>query len=353
MPLSTTVGGVAALLAAGGYLLRRRISRKWISPSSIPPSARRFAPDETIVITGGNAGLGYEAARELARRCAAVGAGSEGGCRIVLACRDVDAGNSAAERIRTDSGNDDVECLKLDLSSLDSVREFSRVMKDRDEKVCALICNAGVWMPEGGRKTRDGFELHFGVNHLGHFALIKSLLPRMKESDDGRIVIVGSSLCRSGKIDLDKRDFVRDGRVSGREKKKSFAPLGYMDSKLMNMLTARELAVRLRGSSGNITTCCVSPGFCSSQLGRNINMPFHKRLLMTPLMRFFQRSSAQGAQNVVFSIMEDKAKLVSGAMYQDGVVWEDGVKLIDTLGNDLQKGLWDLSEELIKENEAK
>ena len=127
--------------------------------------------------------------------------------------------------------------------------------------------------------------------------------------------------------------------------------MGYCDSKLMNMLTCRELAVRLSQGSNNITTYAVSPGFCQSQLGRNVNsqMPIYKKMLMIPLMRFFQRSSAQGAQNIMFAVMEDRTKLESGSMYQDGVIWEDGVKLMDTLGDDLQKGLWDLSEELIKE----
>jgi len=359
MVLSTAVGGIAALLASGGYLLRRKISRNWITRSSIMMIAaqnqnqQQLTKDQTIIITGGNTGLGYETAKDLAT-IPSIG-------KIILACRNVDAGKRAALQIRKHSGNENVGCMKLDLSSLESVREFAKELKARedDTKVCALICNAGVWMPpeeEGGvqkKKTWEGFEVHFGVNHLGHFALIQSLLPLMEQSgmEDGRIIIVGSLLCKSGKIDLQKRDFVYDGRIPGADGKRSFAPMGYCDSKLMNMLTSRELAARLHESKSNITTYCVSPGFCQSQLVRNTQVPFYKSILMRPLMRFFQRSSNQGAQNIIFTVTEDKSKLVSGAMYQDGVIWEDGVKLLDTLGDDLQKGLWDLSEELIKEKD--
>ena len=243
--------------------------------------------------------------------------------------------------------------MKLDLSSLDSVRSFAADVKKRDEKIYALICNAGVWVPDDDsqdstKTTMDGFEIHFGVNHLGHFLLIKSLLPQMEKSGmDSRIVIVSSSLCKSGQIDLEKRDFIHKARVPSEDKKKSFAPTAYCDSKLMNLLTCRELASRLQGT--NITTYSLSPGFCRSQLGRNVQMPAYKKMLITPLMRLFQRSTYQGALNIVFATTEDKAKMESGVMYQDGEVWGDGVKLLDTLDDNLQKGLWDLSEELVKE----
>lgn len=339
----STVGGIAALVAGGGILLRRRVSRDWISRSSVVRDDRpRLARDRTIIITGGNAGLGYAAALDLA---------SLGG-RIVLACRDVDAGERAASRIRESTGNDSVDCARLDLSSLDSVWSFADEMTARGEEVFALVCNAGVWVPDGdgGSRTRteDGYEVHFGVNHLGHFALIRSLLPRMERSGiDGRIIIVSSSLCKAGKIDLIGRDFIYDGRVPDEGAKKSFAPAGYCDSKLMNMLTCRELAVRLRGS--NISTYAVSPGFCRSQLGRNVRMPLYKKALVAPIMRILQRSAQQGALNIVHAVVEEKGALASGVMYQDGKIWQDGVELVETLGDDLQKELWEISEELIME----
>ncbi|KAL9189724.1 hypothetical protein ACHAXT_009399 [Thalassiosira profunda] len=336
MFLSTAVGGTAALLTAGGFLLRRRISRGWITRSSI--AMQHLTKDQTIIITGGNVGLGFETAKDLA------------GCggKVILACRNVDAGKEAAAKIQQSTGNEDVECMKLDLSQLESVQQFASAFKERNENLYALICNAGVWVPDGGQKTKDGFEIHFGVNHLGHFALIQALLPQMKQSGlDGRIIIVSSSLCKSGQIDLlQKRDFIYDGRALAEGEKKSFAPLGYCDSKLMNMLTCRELANRL---PSNITTYAVSPGFCKSSLGRNVNVPIYKKAVMVPMMRLFQRSSTQGALNIFFTVTEDKEKLQSGAMYQDGKIWEGGAELVDRLGDDVQKGLWELSEELVKE----
>lgn len=339
--LTTTAGGIAALLiAAGGFLFRRRISKNWISRSSI--CVQQFTKEQTTIITGGNTGIGYEVAKDLAN-C---------GCKVIIACRDSDAGNLAALNIRKITGNRDVVCMTLDLSSLRSVRAFTTDLETRDDKCYALICNAGLWMPDKGAKTKDGFEIHFGVNHLGHFALVQSLIPQLEQSGmDSRIIFVGSTLCKSGVIDLQKRDFIYDGRVPEAEAKSSFAPTGYCDSKLMNMLTCRELAVRLRGSNTKITTYAVSPGFCQSQLGRNVNrqMAAYKKILFVPMLRLFQRSSIQGAYNILFVVMSDKTKLESGSMYQDGVVWEDGLKLIETLDDKIQKKLWDLSEELIKE----
>ena len=337
--LTTTVGGIAAVIVTGGLLFRRRLSKNWISPSSIP--ARQFSREDTIIVTGGNAGIGYEVARELASR----------GCRVILACRDADAGHLAASNIRQVSGNADVLCMALDLASLRSVQTFAANLQTRNYNIYALICNAGVWMPDREAKTKDGFELHFGVNHLGHFALIRLLVPHMENSGtDSRILIVGSTLCKMGKLDLQTRDFIYDGRVPEEGEKPSFAPTGYCDSKLMNALTCRELAARLRGSTSKITAYAVSPGFCQSRLDREVSarMAPYIKMIFLPLMRFFQRSSAQGAYNVLFVLMEDKTKLESGSMYQDGVVWKEGLTQFEALGNAVQKELWDLSDELIE-----
>ena len=275
------------------------------------------------------------------------------GAKIILACRNTDSGENAAVKIREHTSNSTsiVECRKLDLASLQSVQSFAQDIKEREENIYALICNAGVWIPDDdtnqhNKTTEDGYEAHFGINHLGHFALIQSLIPQMEQSDS-RIVIVSSSLCKSGKIDIQKPDFIHKQRVS---EKKSFAPTGYCDSKLMNMLTCRELAKRL---PSNILSIAVSPGFCASQLGRNVHVPIYKKMLMMPIMRLFQRSTQQGALNIVFATTEDENKLESGAMYQDGIVWKDGVDSMEELGEDLQKELWKISEELINKNNNK
>jgi len=314
-----------------------------------------------IVITGGNTGLGYQTALDLASR----------GGNIILACRNVQAGEVAARNIARDTGNEYVSCRELDLASLSSVREFasklenefvkSKAIKDDRKDVSddnteakgkglyALICNAGVWMPMDKRaKTSNGYEIHFGVNHLGHFLLIQEMIPLLRSSDmASRVVIVSSSLLKSGQIDMKSKDFVKDGREIPAVKKKGFAPTGYCDSKLMNMLTCRQLALHLRDT--NVTTYSVSPGFCRSELGRNVEMPIFKKMLMLPIMRMVQRTSVQGAQNIIFATILDENYMVNGAMYQDGRVAEPETLYVDGLGDDLGKELWKLSLDLVDE----
>ena len=400
--LTTLTLGTIATTAAAATLLRRRISRNWLAVSS--PSAlttinnnnnnnnndnkntnynqKLLTPQHICIITGGNTGLGYETARNLAKR----------GGTIVLACRNIESGERAARNIRRDTGNERVSARELDLASLDSVRNFAKGFGGADKAasavtitanndcnnthrpgeegggIYALICNAGVWMPmEQKAKTQDGYEIHFGINHLGHFLLIQNMIPHMQKTSgikgSSRIVIVSSSLLKSGKVDLKSREFVYCGRgnrdgvattmkdddLTIKEKKgknnSSFAPTGYCDSKLMNTLTCRQLALHLEGT--NITTYAVSPGFCRSQLGRHVHMPFYKKMLLWPIFRVIQRSPVQGAENIIFATMEDESKMVNGAMYQDGKVAEEETRFVDGLGEEVQKGLWELSQELV------
>jgi NAD(P)-dependent dehydrogenase (short-subunit alcohol dehydrogenase family) len=189
--------------------------------------------------------------------------------------------------------------------------------------------------------------------------LMKSILPLMMSSStttspsDKRIIFVSSSLLKSGKIDMQKRDFIYDGRkaVDNNEKKKkknSFAPTGYCDSKLMNALTSRQLAIELQKHNQQqqkntaITTYALCPGFCRSNLGRSVQVPFFVR----GIMRLFQRTSAQGAQNIVHVTLEDTQNLVSGGIYQDGKISMELTSFLDGVGMDVQKQLWDLSSEL-------
>ncbi len=260
-----------------------------------------------------------------------------------------------------------VECMKLDLASSDSIRQFALDLTKRNEDreehsdISALICNAGVWVPmEQKQKMDEGYEIHFGVNHLGHFSLVQSLLPIMKKSklEDKRVVFVSSAFLKdgNGKINMQKRDFIHDGRgdeeaevetSETKEKKKSFASTGYDDSKLMNALICRQLELELQNqqqqTSNNVTTYAVCPGFCKSDLLRCAGIPFYVR----GIMRLFQRTWAQGAQNiVVYVTMEDAEKLVSGAMYQDGKIEDGTTSALEGVGADAQKELWDLSREL-------
>jgi NAD(P)-dependent dehydrogenase (short-subunit alcohol dehydrogenase family) len=305
----TVIGGTSAFFATSIYLFRRRISKKWLTASSITHHIP-LSKKNTIVITGGNSGLGYETALDLARR----------GAPIILGCRDTVSAEKAVCSIRAATSNENVSYMELDLSSLASVRKFANDLKEKHKNIYALICNAGVWMPmDQKKKTSEGFEIHFGVNHLAHFMLVQELLPLLKNSGMGsRVVFVSSSLSKSGKIDMKSKDFVTEGRE---QPEKGFAPSGYCDSKLMNALTARYLAKELEGS--DVTAYAVCPGFCKSQLGRYVEMPSYKRIIVGPMMRLFQRSAVQGAQNIIYTTVQDTSQLVSGGFYQDGKVNEE------------------------------
>ncbi len=293
-------------------------------------------------------GLGYEAAKDFSRRNG----------NVIIACRNVTKGEEAAKSIAKSTGNDNVECLELDLASLASVKEFiTKIQSDpKYSSIDALVCNAGVWIPDTGDgmpKTKDGYEMHFGVNHLSHFLLATSLEKQLANSGDGRIVFVASSLMRSGKLDMAAQDFVHEGRKKvevdepGQKKKKSSfgPPPAYCDTKLMNALTCKHLSTILPPT---VTTYSVCPGFCRSSLGRSVSVSFMQKILVTPVMLLIQRSAAQGAQNIVHATIEDKGKLQSGAMYKDGEVSSELNEYMSTFGDDCKK-LFELSERLVQD----
>ncbi|MEA2123933.1 MAG: hypothetical protein QOI80_715, partial [Solirubrobacteraceae bacterium] len=202
-------------------------------------------PDQsgrTAVVTGANSGLGLVTARELARA----------GARVVLACRNTDKGDEAAAQIRGDVAGAKVAVAKLDLGSLDSVRAFaSGYTGDLD----LLINNAGVMAPPR-KETADGFELQFGTNHLGHFALTAQLLARMEDRDDARVVTLSSGAHRIGKIEFD--DLQRERHYNRWR--------AYGQSKLANLLFALELDRRLRAAGSGVKSLAAHPGYAATNL---------------------------------------------------------------------------------------
>src|ERR1044072_1125524 len=175
-------------------------------------------PGRTFVITGANSGIGLSAARELAGK----------GAHVVLAVRNTDKGNQAAHSI-----NGSTEVKPLDLADLDSVRAFA----DEQGPFDVLINNAGV-MNVSEQRTKDGFELQFGTNHLGHFALTNLLLPKIEE----RVVIVASGAHRLGRINLDDLNWERTRYQRYR---------AYGQAKLANLLFMTELQRRLAEAGSN------------------------------------------------------------------------------------------------------
>jgi NAD(P)-dependent dehydrogenase (short-subunit alcohol dehydrogenase family) len=197
----------------------------------------------TAVVTGANSGLGFETARVLA----------EHGATVILACRDVARGEAAAARI---GGPGPVLVQHLDLGSLASVRAAAREIRTGRQRLDLLINNAGVMMPPPGQ-TADGFELQFGVNHLGHFALTGLLLDLLLAAGDARVVTVSSNGHRAGRLTPAGLPPARRGRI-----------VGYGTSKLANLLFTYELDRRLTAAGAPVSALAAHPGAAVTALTR-------------------------------------------------------------------------------------
>jgi NAD(P)-dependent dehydrogenase (short-subunit alcohol dehydrogenase family) len=199
---------------------------------------------KTVVITGANSGIGFEAARMLAIH----------GATVVLACRDDDRAASAKARIADAAPDADISTVRLDLASLKSVHAAAAEIGDR--QIDVLINNAGLMMPPHGT-TEDGFELQFGTNHLGHFAFTGLLLDRLWH---GRIVTVSSAGHRMGDVDFDNLQWER--RYSRMR--------SYGRSKLANLLFTYELQHRLADSGADAIAVGAHPGTAMTELQRHL-----------------------------------------------------------------------------------
>jgi NAD(P)-dependent dehydrogenase (short-subunit alcohol dehydrogenase family) len=212
-------------------------------------------PDQrgkTAVITGANTGIGFETAKVLVGR----------GATVVLACRDLDKAERAADRIGAAMPGARVEVVRLDLASLVSVRQAAEELRAAHPRLDLLVNNAGVMMTPF-RRTQDGFELQLGINHLGHFALTGLLLESLLAVPGSRVVTVSSSAHRGGVID------VQDLR-SERGYRRTTA---YARSKLANLLFTYELQRRLAASGASTTALAVHPGGVTSGLQRHMPLP--------------------------------------------------------------------------------
>ncbi|MET9696650.1 oxidoreductase [Streptomyces sp. NPDC006529] len=205
-------------------------------------------PDQsgrTAVVTGANSGIGYVAARELARR----------GARVVLACRSEARGRAAEALLRREVASVMVEFSPLDLADLRSVREFAARYGSGREALDLLVNNAGVMALPYGR-TADGFETQFGVNHLGHFALTGLLLPHLLRTPGARIVSLSSGFHALGDIDLADLNSERHYRRW----------VAYGRSKTANLLFVHELSRRLAAAGSDVVAAAAHPGYADTNL---------------------------------------------------------------------------------------
>jgi NAD(P)-dependent dehydrogenase (short-subunit alcohol dehydrogenase family) len=197
---------------------------------------------QTAIVTGASSGIGLETAKALAAR----------GARVILAVRDLDRGRRAAVQVQGHgAGPGETEVRLLDLASLESVRAFAAGWSG---PVDLLINNAGVMIPPLSR-TADGFELQFGTNHLGHFALTNLLLPSI--GGRGRVVTVSSDAHKGGSIDFDDLNW---------ERKRYRAWRAYSQSKLANLLFTAELQRRLTEAGSTVLSVAAHPGYAATNL---------------------------------------------------------------------------------------
>jgi dehydrogenase/reductase SDR family protein 13 len=243
------------------------------------------------IVTGANAGIGRVTALELARD----------GMHVFLACRSAARTQPVVEAIRAETGNAAVELLPLDLADFASVRACAEEFLARGIPLHLLINNAGLVNRRG--LTASGFEMAFGVNHMGHFLLTELLRPRLVESAPARVVIVASRAHRR----VRGIDFSRLQRPAS----SPFAFREYATSKLANVLHGAELARRLQGTGVHVYS--LHPGVVASELWRSLPWPLSRILPRMPVMISVQ----EGAQTTLHCARSAEVADDSGLYYAD------------------------------------
>jgi NAD(P)-dependent dehydrogenase (short-subunit alcohol dehydrogenase family) len=282
--------------------------------------------DKTFVVTGSNTGIGFETAKALA----------ETGGRVVLAVRNMDKGEAAAKKITEATGSRRLAVQKLDLADLSSIRKAADELS-KAERIDVLINNAGLASTKGGR-TEDGFELVVGTNHLGTFAFTEALMPKILETARARgeaRVINLSSAAHQAARQLDPHNLFPENRSRARN--------AYAESKLMNLLHAREMARRY-GRMG-VRAHAVHPGFVASEFGRSDHFPGLWQLAFI-LTKPLQVSPEKGAKTSLAAALSD-----DGA-WNNGLYWEKEKPSSPTLPqhhDKVARDLWEESKRLLRE----
>jgi NAD(P)-dependent dehydrogenase (short-subunit alcohol dehydrogenase family) len=280
------------------------------------------------VVTGANSGLGLITARELARA----------GARVVLACRNVAKGEAARREIEAAAPGAPLELEELDLASLESVRSFAERFRSSHDGLDLLINNAGVMAPPR-RQTADGFELQFGTNHLGHFALTGRLIGTMEGRDDARVVTLSSTAHRTGRIAFDN--------LGG--ERRYFRWRAYGQSKLANLLFALELERRLSAAGSTTKSMAAHPGYAATNL-QFAGPPLMDRLVMMVGNVVIAQSEEMGALPTLYAATEPG---LPGGTYAgpDGLAEQRGHPQAvapnrAARDEEVARRLWEVSEEM-------
>ena len=308
--LSTAVGIFLGLIGVT-YVLRQLYFRKCKSKVRLD--------GKIVIVTGANTGIGLSTAIDLARR----------GATIIMACRDMRKGEKALDKVKLESSSEDILLMHLDLSSLDSVRDFAKEFLSKYSKLNILINNAGV-MSCPYMKTKDGFEMQIGINHFGHFALTNLLLKALANGAPARVVTVSSiGHWLYGKMDFEDINY----------EKRSYDKMGaYGQSKLANVLFTREL--HNKAKEHDITTYSLHPGFVVTELAR---YDTYYILFFRTMGALYGRTPEQGAQTTIYCAVEEGLEKHSGGYFSNCTL---STYSTDGQNDGYAKKLWELSEQI-------
>lgn len=278
--------------------------------------------NKNVIVTGANSGIGFQAAKKLALK----------GARVIMACRNAEKAARAADMILKKDRGADVEYMHLDLSSLASVSKFAEEYKGRYKKLDILINNAGV-MATPYRRTTDGFEWQFGINHLGHFALTGQLLESLNSTPGSRVVTVTSIAHFKGRIHFED---LSGGSWYHRMR-------SYRQSKLANLLFAYELQRRLTLAGSSAISVAAHPGISATSI---VWLPFPVNILKDLVLM----KASKGALPIVMAATDER---IEGGEYLGpaGPMQSCGAPAILKSGRHsydrhLWQKLWKVSEEL-------
>lgn len=304
------------------------MSEKWTA-ANVPDLS-----EKVIIVTGGNSGIGYEAALEFARQ----------GATTILACRSLDRGNAAQQQLLAEVPGADVPVMHLDLASQASVKQFAAEFNQNYDRLDILVNNAGIMAVPYGT-TEDGFERQLGTNHLGHFTLTGLLLDKLLATPGSRVVNISSMAHSQGSIDFSNLNY-DDGQ--------DYTPIAaYGRSKLANLLFTYELQRRLDAAGADVIATAAHPGGSKTNLASGMEQKWYFNLLM-PIMGVMMQSAAMGALPTLRAAVDPESK--GGEYYgPDGFMEMRGYATqvsSNELSHDAKvaRQLWEASESLTNVN---
>jgi len=282
--------------------------------------------NKICIVTGSNSGIGKETAISLAKM----------GAAVVMVVRSKERGEKAQKEIMKQSGNNSVDLMICDLSSMESIRHFAKEFKKKYKRLGVLVNNAGA-VYNKREITPEGFERTFAVNYLGPFLLTHELLDMLKSSAPSRIINVSSGLAKDGKVDVDD---LQSENVTGKKAYSHARSPFYANTKLMLILHTYELARRLQGSG--VTANVLLPGFTATNLGRNSGSL--RSSIMFKMVRPMQQSAKKGAETSIYLSSSDEVKGITGKCFEKK---KEKSTCPVSYDEDLQKRLWIKTESLL------